>query len=179
LPNRIISRNSILKAALIIWLIWVPPNPKTSGIKVPIVPPTIAVNRMRELKLNLELAETLWNFLRVTMYSMAAAEHRGAKIITNGTTDASSISGVGTLKARLDPKRYWLNAEATMDETEIGATAPIENRRSSASWAKIMPAMGALNPAEIAAATPQAMRTSFEIFVFVSFEIRVERVAPK
>ena len=67
------------------------------------------------------------------MYSMAAAEHRGAKIITKGITDASSSSGIGTLKARLDPKRYWLNAEATIDETEIGATAPIENRRSSAS----------------------------------------------
>ena len=110
---------------------------------------------------------------------MAAAEHSGAKIMTNGTTDASSSSGVGTLKARLDPKRYWLNAEATMAETEIGATAPIENRLSSASWAKIMPAMGALNPAEIAAATPQAMSTSFEMFVFVSLEMRVERVAPK
>ena len=59
LPNRISSRNSMLKVALIIWLICVPPKPKTSGINVPIVPPTSAVKRMREVKLNLELAETL------------------------------------------------------------------------------------------------------------------------
>ena len=37
----------------------------------------------------------------------------------------------------------------------MGAIARIEKCRRMASWAKITPAIGALKPAEIAAATPQ------------------------
>ena len=48
-----------------------------------------------------------------------------------------------------------------------GATALSEKWRSMVSQAKIVPAMGALNPAEIAPATPQPINTSALILPLV------------
>ncbi len=49
----------------------------------------------------------------------------------------------------------WLSVLAVIDATVMGATARTEICLSIASWANTMPAIGALKPAEIAAATPQ------------------------
>ena len=65
--------------------------------------------------------------------------------------------------------------ELTTLLTAIGAIALKEKWRSIASWAKIMPPIGELNPAEIAAATPQPMKVSFVRrwgdFLFMRFPI--------
>ena len=70
-------------------------------------------------------------------------------------------------------------AAATIDATDIGAKPPIEKRLRSASWANIIPAIGAPNPEDIAAAAPQAISTSFRMYLPLNFEMMVAKVAPK
>ena len=90
-------------------------------------------------------------------------------------------SGVpaGTEKAKLESKKYPLTAAAVIEATDIGATALIENLRNRASCANTIPAIGALNPDEMAAATPQAISTSDRMNLPENFVSNVEIVAPK
>ena len=61
----------------------------------------------------------------------------------------------------------------------IGVIALNEKCRKIASCAKITPTIGALNPAEIAAATPQPINTSVEnLFPVICLSI-LPKVAPK
>ena len=110
---------------------------------------------------------------------METKVHIGAKRITNGTTAPNARSVTDTLNTTLELKKYEFVAAAQIEETDIGATAETEKRLSSASCAKIIPAMGALNPEEIAAATPQAIKTSCLTKLRENFVIIVEIVAPK
>ena len=55
-----------------------------------------------------------------------------------------------------------VKVELTTLLTAIGAIALNEKWRSIASWAKIIPPIGELNPADIAAATPHPIKISFE-----------------
>ena len=82
---------------------------------------------------------------------------RGSKFQSNPLT--STMYGLLLLK-----KRRVL-AEAITEETIIGARALTEKWRSIASQAKTTPAIGAPNPADIAAAAPQATYTSGFNFV--------------
>ena len=57
--------------------------------------------------------------------------------------------------------------------------APTENLLSIASWAKRIPAIGALKPADIAAATPHAIKMSRSSSIRLNRTIISETVAPK
>lgn len=59
-----------------------------------------------------------------------------------------------------------MNCKGRSDASAIGAKALVEKWRNIASWAKTIPANGALKPAEIAAATPPPIMTSVVIRSF-------------
>ena len=65
------------------------------------------------------------------------------------------------------PKNILLIPAAVILVMATGATALSEKWRSIVSQAKIVPAIGALNPAEIAPATPQPINTSALILPLV------------
>ena len=90
-----------------------------------------------------------------------------------------SISIISVIKSCSPPKNLSATAAAVKLEMAIGVTAFIEKCLSKASWAKIKPAIGALNPADIAAAVPQPMKTSVLNMFFVKNLILVPKVAPK
>ena len=71
----------------------------------------------------------------------------GSDIISLGLRLAGAPITIGARNEKL-----WLAENAAM--------ALVEKCRRIASWAKMMPAMGALKPAEIAAATPQPIKIS-------------------
>ena len=64
---------------------------------------------------------------------------------------------------RIVPKIAVENQTDVMLEIAIGVSALNEKCRNTASCAKTIPAMGAWNPAAIAAATPQPINTSVPI----------------
>ncbi len=72
-----------------------------------------------------------------------------------------------------------VNVALTTLLTAIGAMALNEKCLRIASWAKIMPPMGELNPAEMAAATPHPMNVSFVKRLDERKLIRLPIVPPK
>ena len=90
-----------------------------------------------------------------------------------------SISITSVTKTCSPPKNLSATAAAVKLEIAIGVTALIEKCLSRASWAKIKPAIGALKPAEIAAAVPHPIKTSVLKIFFVKSLILVPNVAPK
>ena len=83
-----------------------------------------------------------------------AAAHAGWRGLAAGVLEQ-------TLKCFDDGlKNAWLTADAVTEAIDIGAIARTEKWRKIASWANTIPAIGAPNPAEMAAATPQPKYTS-------------------
>ena len=72
-----------------------------------------------------------------------------------------------------------LTKEAVIEEIAIAPPALREKCLSTASWAKTSPAIGALKPAEIAAATPQPINIPGGNLFDVKFSKNVATVAPK
>ena len=78
-----------------------------------------------------------------------------------------SILIISVTKTCSPPKNLSATAAAVKLEIAIGVTAFIEKCLNRASWAKIKPAIGALKPAEIAAAAPHPIKTSVLKIFFV------------
>ena len=96
-----------------------------------------------------------------------------------GRSDAMSAVTPSMVNRRELPNIWSLNQAALTLATAIGAMARIEKWRRIASCANTIPAMGALNPAAIAPATPQPMKTSVVSAPPVTCRRKLPIVAPK
>ena len=72
-----------------------------------------------------------------------------------------------------------VSVELTTLLNAMGAIALKEKCLKIASWAKIIPPIGELKPAEMAAATPQPMNTSFDNRPFILLLIKFPIVPPR
>ena len=84
-----------------------------------------------------------------------------------------------TFKPPAPEKRPVPIVDAVMEAIAIAPPALREKRRKIASCANTKPAIGALNPAEIAAATPQPIKIPGGSLLEVKFSSALAIVAPK
>ena len=113
------------------------------------------------------------------MNAIAAAAKIGLQTRLIGRIFANS--GIWLLVSKVEDllKIFSVIALAVKLAMAIGASARIEKWRKTASCAKIMPARGAPNPAEMAPATPQPIKTSVDNRSLVIAFKEVPIVAPK
>ena len=155
------------------------PSPKASGISIPAPPQMMTARKI--LKLNpkdsfeANLLEKRMETINKTATSPKmgpAINAVGNKVRVSRRTSAKFIKGSKS-------KTCFVNQDAEMLATAIGATALSEKCLKIASCAKITPAIGAPNPAEIAPATPHPIKMSRFIEPPPNFLMALPIVAPK
>ena len=95
-----------------------------------------------------------------SMKAIATSPNNGPTTSAAGNTADMSRPAESIMNRLETPNRRSLNQTALTDASAIGTIDRMEKCLRIASWAKITPAIGALNPAAIAPATPQPMNTS-------------------
>ena len=87
---------------------------------------------------------------------MTASRPKIGPLTSATTIRVNSGTGMASIwNSLLPPSAQLLRLAAEMLDIAMGATVRREKCRKMASWAKTIAAMGALNPAAIAPATPQ------------------------
>ena len=167
------------KSPLSIVTILSVPNPKTWGKKIPVIPQIIAPDKIKVVGEKTVFGAVLANHLIVTMKTIATNAKIGLQIKDAGRILVSSGDIIVVCNADSLLKIFSVTALDVKLVIAIGANALIEKCLRIASCAKIMPANGAPNPAEIAPATPQPRKTSIESNSRVNFFKVVPIVAPK
>jgi len=149
-----VTNNSMVNWPAIMLFIAESPSPKISGTQIPTEPQIKAATNGLTLGEIAKDAGKVAAFLKDHINSIATNAKNGAKITKAGTI----LAKAGILKAtsKLDAPGNKLvpKALAVTEATIIGAMARSEKWRSTASCANMTPAIGALNHADIAAATP-------------------------
>ena len=132
---------------------WVP-SPTASGTSMPIRAISVAANSSMPRSLLRALAHAaVRNSERIkTIANIAAQAPRPSTTGINPQSVGLAVTEYGDTRS----KKSGVTAVATIADTVMGATALTAKCRSMASDTSTMAAIGAPNPAEIAAATPHA-----------------------
>ncbi len=178
-PSKIINKNkSSYWSAKILFISFVP-KPSIWGTKIPIDP-------------QINAARIIWNdgVKPVNLAVFVPKRILNIKRIANKPKAGEQMSTIGVISVRLGAfeiifnPRVSLNTpvptvDAVIEDIAIAPPALNEKCLSIASWAKTNPAIGALNPAEIAAATPHPIKIPGGSLLEVKFSKKVATVAPK
>ena len=179
LPIKIINRNIISYWLAKILFISFVPSPSISGTNSPIDPQINAAKSIWYDGDNLVAFEVFPPKRILNIKNIASAPNIGEQINTIGTISISGGASEIIFKPKVSLKTPDPIVEAVIEEIAIAPPALKEKCLSTASWANTSPAIGALKPAEIAAATPQPINIPGGNLFDVKFSKNVATVAPK
>ena len=178
-PNNINARNKRPYCEAKILFISFVPRPKISGTKIPIIPQIIAAKIIWYEEDNPEDFESFAPKRMPYIKNMDKIPKIGEQINTTGTISISIGAFEIIFKPKVSLKIPEPIVEAVIEEIAIAPPALREKCLRTASCAKTSPAIGALKPAEIAAATPHPIKMPGGNLFEVKFSKKVATVAPK
>ena len=140
-----------------------PPKPSVSGTKAP--PAAVIAAAIRTACAGVKRPEAVKaaTLRTLNIKPTASTPKKGPSRSAMGKRVDKSPSNPPISKRVVPPQNNSVTPAATQEAMAIGAMAFREKCRIIASWANMTPAIGALKPAEIAAATPHPMKISVEI----------------
>ena len=151
-------------------MISVTPLPRISGTKIATAPHMVAAIRVRTKGENPIFAAIAADLKSANMKNIATIPNNSPLPSNIGTIGNKSVATAFSTNSGSLPKIATENQTDVMLEIAIGVSALKEKCRKTASCAKTIPAIGAWNPAAIAAATPHPINTSVPIDLLPKME---------